>query len=100
MPCDTIRTVTVAAFSKLNFERLAAAAALVGLRVYRTSDVSSVEVTDGYRAASEQQVAQLRSAYAAETAKAGLKRFGWKIKTQVTETEERVGVVTRVRAGR
>jgi hypothetical protein len=100
MPCDTIRTVTVASFDKLDFARLQAAAAIVGLLVQQRSATDVVVLGRFGYAATSGEVAKLRSAYAAETVKAGLKRFGWKIKTQVVESEERVGVVTRLKAGR
>jgi hypothetical protein len=101
MPCDTVRVVTVARFDALDFDRLQKAAETVSLIVRRTGRETEVAVLDMYgNAANAAEVAKLRSAYAAETVKAGLKRFGWKVKTQVTETEERVGVVTRLKAGR
>lgn len=100
MPCDTVRTVTVASFDKLDFDRLQTAAAIVGLLVQRRSETDVVVLGQYGYAATEAEVAKLRSAYAAETVKEGLRRFGWKIKTQVVENEERVGVVTRLKAGR
>jgi hypothetical protein len=94
--------VTVARFDKLNFDRLQKAAEAVSLRVQLAyGSETDVVVLDlfGYTA-NATEVAKLRSAYAAETVKAGLRRFGWKIKSQATETEERVGVVTHIKAGR